>query len=477
MASSTGIIGPARALKKISEALGEKSSVWPQLQVAALTYTDNPPNVGDWPEYSSWQEMLSRHSLNVVLNLCADKDIIMELRSGLPAEVHLMEETPAQWLHALFRTHKVLLQKQATKSRLLQQTLDALPFPAIMFSPKGLVQHWNTHCARLTNVPAEKVLRKYKVGQSFYREERPLLGQIILEENDPQQITAMFDSPDVEVTPMENGVQVFGYVQLRGRLPGYYFITAQRIVKEDRILGSLELIQDMSAVSMLKTQLKEHQETLRLMMTNLPFPLLSTDLQGKIRFSNSAAQKNFMQKLRPESGEDTTNILTYLGQALSQEDIQNLGQWLEDTAIESNPSRTLSLDIKDSLWEITCIKSGENESENALWVLRNISEEENEERLSTALAFSGALSHELAQPLTAISNSARLLARTESRDQERIQKHKDILEKESERVMQVYRKLQNLTSYKLQGYLDTQIMDLDHSSEELFPFKDSGENE
>jgi hypothetical protein len=41
----------------------------------------------------------------------------------------------------------------------------------------------------------------------------------------------------------------------------------------------------------------------------------------------------------------------------------------------------------------------------------------------------------------------------------------------------VYRKLQNLTSYKLQGYLDTQIMDLDDSSDDLHPFETPGEDE
>jgi len=475
MGYSTGIIGPARLLDSITRILAAETSIWPQIQPVGLVYTDHPPQTESLPVYSFWKDLIKEHDIDVVINLSGDPKLRRELRFALPEETRLMEDVPGQWMHALFRAHRVWVKKQESKNQFLAQTLDSLPFPAILFNDRGLILHWNQNCAKLTDTSPEKVLGTYEAGSYFYGFQRPLLGQIILEEKDTDGIAARFEHPETDFTPLENGVQVSGYLQLRGRLPGYYLLTAQRIVLDGKVIGSLELIQDMSAITMLKSQLKEHKDTLQLMMTHLPFPLLSTDLSGRIRFKNAAAQKEFLNKMGTDAAGDRHNIFCYLKQAAGGEEIDNLSNWLTESPYATKPSRTLSLAIGNLQWEVTCIKTGDKESENALWILRNISEKESEDRLSTALAFSGALSHELAQPLTAISNSARLLSRTDPADKERIKKHNQILERESERVMAVYRKLQNLTSYKLQGYLDTQIMDLDDSSDDLHPFETPGE--
>jgi PAS domain-containing protein len=477
MGYSTGIIGPARLLDSITRILAAETSIWPQIHPVGLVYTDHPPQTESLPVYSFWKDLIQEHDIDVVLNLSGDPELRAEIRSELPPQACLMEDVPGQWMHALFRAHRVWVKKQESKNQFLAQTLDSLPFPAILFNDRGLVLHWNQSCAKLTDASPEKVLGTYEAGSYFYSHQRPLLGQIILEEKDADGIAARFEHPETDFTPLENGVQVSGYLQLRGRLPGYYLLTAQRIVLDGKVIGSLELIQDMSAITMLKSQLKEHKDTLQLMMTHLPFPLLSTDLSGRIRFKNTAAQKEFLNKMGTDTAGDRHNIFCYLKQAAGGEEIDNLSSWLTEVPYATKPSRTLTLGMDDLQWEVTCIKTGDNESESALWILRNISEKESEDRLSTALAFSGALSHELAQPLTAISNSARLLSRTDPADKERIKKHNYILERESERVMAVYRKLQNLTSYKLQGYLDTQIMDLDDSSDDLHPFETPGEDE
>jgi len=474
MSYSVGIVGPARLLSVIYRTFVPKTSIWPQIEIVGMAYTDKPPNTG-LPSYASWSELLKQHALNVVINLSDDKQVIKGLRSELPEHIRLMEDVPAHWMNALFRAHEVLHRKQDHKSRFLNQTLDSLPFAAILFNSRGHVIHWNKHCEALTEIPAEQIIGQNELGHAFYLEQRPLLGQIILKQDRVDKISAAFGQSETDFTLLENGVQVSGYLHLRGRLTGYYLITAQRIVKDGKVLGSLELIQDMSAVSLLKTQLEEHQDTLQLIMSNLPFPLLSTDLQGHINFHNAAAQNYFLTPLNKDENKKDNNIFSHLNEAIGKDDTRGLLGWLNEKQFESSPSRVINVTIQDKSWEITCIKTGETHSDNALWILRNISEKESEDRLSTALAFSGAISHELAQPLTAVSNSAYLLSRTDPADKKRIKKHNAILEKESERIMAVYRKLRNLNSYKLQGYLDTQIMDLDDSSDDLFPLENSGE--
>ncbi|MFW5791581.1 MAG: histidine kinase dimerization/phospho-acceptor domain-containing protein [Desulfohalobiaceae bacterium] len=129
-------------------------------------------------------------------------------------------------------------------------------------------------------------------------------------------------------------------------------------------------------------------------------------------------------------------------------------------------------------WEVTYfLIPGRPGSWTVAWILYNLTGKEEKSRVNAALAVAGAISHELSQPLTAIVNSAQLLVDTPLDNLERLKRHKNIISRESSRVFDLHRKLQNISKYKLKDYLDTHIFDLDESSELSLTIPDTPDEE
>jgi PAS domain S-box-containing protein len=86
------------------------------------------------------------------------------------------------------------------------------------------------------------------------------------------------------------------------------------------------------------------------------------------------------------------------------------------------------------------------------------------ERLMAAIETSGAVCHELNQPLQAIMAKAEMMMIHHQQDQT-LKRDLEVIISETERMSRITRRLQRITAYKTKEYLsDTRILDLDDSS-------------
>ncbi|WP_457571766.1 PAS domain-containing protein [Desulfovulcanus sp.] len=477
MISNFALIGPGKKVAYTAKSFLKNKQEWKQLgHLLAVTITDGHSIGLDIPEYFNWQEMLAHHHINAVINLDHDPALKQELRQNLPPEIDLAENIPGQLLHTLFLAKSVHKQKAEGKNIFLKHLVQTLPFAIIIFDRHGRVVYWNEHCEQLTEVKAKNVLGKKEVGVAFYYYQRPLVGQLILESLDHDNLRQFFSGQDIKIESFPNGVQISGFLPLRSRIQGYYQVTAMRIIRNNKILGSIQLIHDLNSLNLLKNQLRNQQEILQNILLRLPFPLIHTNLKGDIFFANKAAQDSFLPLF---NNKKTNNLFKLVPEILT-----HVSEYLADFEIGDHLTRELSqnfiLELDNNQWDVTCIIIPDEQSQNTamIWTIRNITVEETRNRLNAALAMSGAISHGLAQPLTAIINSAQLLANTDTKDIERIKRHQKIIAAESKRIFKIYRKLQNITQFKVQKYLDTQILDLEESSAEYsnFTFPESNDS-
>ncbi|MBT8763700.1 PAS domain-containing protein [Desulfohalobiaceae bacterium Ax17] len=469
MTPKFALIGPSKKVAYMARSFFKNKREWEQLgRLVSVTTTDGQSIELDIPHYFDWQDMLAQHQIDSIINLDHDPALKQELRRNLPSDVDLSENIPGQLLHTLFLAKSVHKQKALDKNIFLEQVVHALPFAIIVYDRQGRVIYWNEHCEQMTGVKAKDVLGKKKVGIIFYPYHRPLVGQLILESLDPDVIRQIFNEQDTNIKSFPNGIQVSGFIPLRSRIQGYYQITAMRIVRNDKVLGAFQLIHDVNSLVLLKNQLRNQQEIMQNILLRLPFPLIHTNLKGDIFFTNKAAENDFIPFTGNEKAE---NVFDLIPEAKNQ--ISEHLSTLQKDVLTRDLAQKFTLDLNSKQWDVTCIIIPDEQNKNSglIWILRNISAEETRDRLNAALAMSGAISHELAQPLTAIVNSAQLLARTEATDVERIRRHQKIITTESERVFKIYRKLQNITQFKVQKYLDTQILDLEESSDDLSSFE------
>jgi len=476
MTSNFALIGPGKKVAYMAKNFLNNKEEWKHLgHLLAVTITDEYSIGLDIPQYFNWQEMLACHHINAVINLDHDPALKQELRQNLSPEIDLVENIPGQLLHTLFLAKSVHKQKAEGQKTFLKHLVQTLPFAIIIFDPHGRVVYWNKHCEQLTEVKAENILGKKQAGFAFYYDQRPLVGQLILKNLNHDSLRQLFSEQDIKIEPFPDGVQISGFMPFRSRIQGYYRITAMRIIEKNKILGSIQLIHDLNSLNLLKNQLRNQQEILQNILIRLPFPLIHTNLRGDIFFANKAAQDNFL----PLFNNKTNNLFKLVPEILA-----HVSDYLADFEIGGHLATELSqnfiLELDNDQWDVTCIIIPDEQNQNTamIWILRNTTMEETQNRLNAALAMSGAISHRLAQPLTAIVNSAQIIARTATKDIERIKRHQKIIAAESERIFKIYRKLQNITQFKLQKYLDTQILDLEESSAEHsnFTFPESNDS-
>jgi PAS domain-containing protein len=467
---NVALIGGRKAVLRMHRTLEQsRGSQAAALNTVAFVLLDGPaPDEHPVPAYDDWREMFEAHRPGIVLLLDGSSRIKAEIRRNLPEDVELCESLPAQILNASILNQQAFVRKTRTRQHFLESFIQALPIAAILFDSRGQVLYWNQASAELTGMPQEQVLGRTDVGRSFYSVERPLLGQLILASLDLSEVAAHYPAAGIEIKAIPGGIQLMGHLRLRAEIEGYYHVVAQRIVNGERVIGSVQLIQDLSSWHVLQEQLQRQQEQLRTIIGHLPFPLVHTDIRGQVLYTNRAARQSaFHTRL---SGPDRLQDLNFL-ERFPEIDRVFKPHFLSEISLTHpvltpHQSKTLTIHLKDQEWAVTCLALPEQgKTWTLLWILHNISSKEEQDRLNAAVAMAGAISHELSQPLTAIINSAQLLGRTAPADEERLQRHLKIIAAEGERVLALYQKLHNISKFKLTNYLDMQIFDLEKSAD------------
>lgn len=449
MLGNFALIGPSKKLLSFIRAyLRYQEATKPMGNLVALTITDSKLLSVDFPQYFSWEEMLSKHNLNSVLNLETDPEFSLQLRKKLPPTIQLSENSPSFAYLSLYLAKNLYQQKISQKESFLNQILENSPFATIVFNRKGEVIYWNKACEELTGVTRNKVLGKSKVGFAFYEQEKLLLGQNVLKYNleTLKQIYQEQD-PSASFNVLNNGVAISGFWNLKGKLKGFYQVIAVKLSQGKKILGSLEIIHNISNIYELRSQVREYQEVLESLLNNLPYPLLYSLKDGRIIYINQAAKELFKSQL---TSTDSLHIANFLD--------------LSPMALEPGNS-SFEVEISEDLWEVINISLKEK---GMLWLFRNLSEEESKNKLKLVLSVAGAISHELSQPLTAVVNAAQLLAKSDPSNLDRIKRHQEIISKEGEKLFQIYTKLRNIEKVNLLPYIQNeQILDLKGGSEDF----------
>jgi signal transduction histidine kinase len=201
------------------------------------------------------------------------------------------------------------------------------------------------------------------------------------------------------------------------------------------------------------------EDQIKPVLSHIPYPTLLTKADGTILFANNSIyQLSLFENINLRSSK-APNLFQYLPKLeLEYRDNQS--------SVWEFVSKSVSLNHNEEQWEFTFIQVPKSTTHSHIvWLVHDLKGEEEEKRLNAAMSVVGAISHELSQPITAIVNSAQLLLSTPQGNIQRLQRHKEIISNESERIFDLYRKLRTINKYKLKNYLGTQIFDIEQSSD------------
>jgi PAS domain-containing protein len=471
MKNKIAIIGPGRLLNKVIRKMDRLMGL--KNKLVAVCITDQGQVDPGIPVYRDWREMVRSCGFDYLAMLSRDLDLKVEIRRNLPARVDLVEFVPAMEGARNLLAMIVYKRKREKKAYYLESLVEALPFAAMIFNRHGTLTHWNSICERMTGLKAMEVVGKKHAGRAFHPNERPLAGQMLLNDFKLSEYREFFPGPELEIELKPDSVMIKGFMGLKTNLRGYYQIICRKIIMDGQVIGAIELLQDLNPLFLLEEEAIRKQVMLRSIVNHLPFPMIQTGKDGLVVFVNEAAAAA-LEELSPSRKDGSYLNIFFALPELKEEFIpfiQGLSHGRDDVCeLETKFSRNVYWG--ESEWEVTCLRPPGQVAE-LIWIIRSVSARENEIQFNTALAIVGTICHELSQPITAVINSSRILSgikpQDRPQDRERAEKFMRIISEQGDLLEEKFKKLQNITRVRLQKYLDTQILDLDESTGNMKP--------
>ncbi|MCA1743264.1 MAG: PAS domain-containing protein, partial [Desulfovibrionales bacterium] len=291
-----GFIGPGRLLSQTVRKLSDVAGINIPGTVAGVCVTNKEGFELDLPVYSHWHELVLDCNLDFLIVLSDDSELKQDIRRNLSLDVELVEYVPAMIGISDLIASSIFRKKLSKKNKFLDSFIESIPFPVLAFNHNGFVTHWNSNCEKFTKVMAQNVLGKKDVGDVFFQDKRPLLGQMLLNDYSLSNYRQFFPDPDLEIVLKKDSVMIKGFLIFKGAIQGYFQITSQKIFLDDKVIGSIELIQDLNALTFLQEEATKKQAALHSIVSHLPFPMIQSSLNGDIIFSNKAGSE-FLEQM------------------------------------------------------------------------------------------------------------------------------------------------------------------------------------
>ncbi|MDY6917155.1 MAG: PAS domain S-box protein, partial [Chloroflexota bacterium] len=146
----------------------------------------------------------------------------------------------------------------------LSQIVDGSTVPIFVVNNLHVVTHWNRACENLTGVPATEVVGTSKQWKAFYRSERPVMADLVVDfvvDNVPEDLIARFYQGKYGKSALIEGAyeaeDFFPHIGDGGR---WLFFTAAPIRdQEGRVFGAIETLQDITERKRIEQALKESE--------------------------------------------------------------------------------------------------------------------------------------------------------------------------------------------------------------------------
>jgi PAS domain S-box-containing protein len=126
----------------------------------------------------------------------------------------------------------------------LAQIVEASPFAIFVIDSNHIITHWNRACAELTGLAAEEMVGTRDSWRAFYRQARPVLADLVVEEAEEDQVRAFYGER-VRPSAVDGGWEVVDQVEWCERWLSY---TATPLFGIDgKVTGAVETLHDLGA--------------------------------------------------------------------------------------------------------------------------------------------------------------------------------------------------------------------------------------
>jgi len=141
------------------------------------------------------------------------------------------------------------------KEEELKEIIDSLPTAAFFIDAKHKVVYWNKACEALTGVRAEEVVGTDNAWMAFYKEKRPVLADLVID--NPKDAEKYYKTVSRSKI-LENAYVVeTELVFPRSGRKAYVRATARPVYVGDNLLGVIETIEDLTELKQKEREIEE----------------------------------------------------------------------------------------------------------------------------------------------------------------------------------------------------------------------------
>ncbi|MDI9643037.1 MAG: methyl-accepting chemotaxis protein [Archaeoglobales archaeon] len=192
------------------------------------------------------------------------------------------------------------------KEEELKEIIDRLPVAAFFMDPQHKIVYWNKACEELTGVKAEEIVGTDKAWVAFYKEKRPVMADLILENpKDAEKFYKTITRSKI----LENAYIAESQIETRDGKRVFVRITASPVYIKGKIIGAIETLEDL-------TELKNKEKEIEEMLAYTGKCLAS--LSNGIRKLYDGEIGVRLQKLREDEFGETFNAFNEFAERLQQ---------------------------------------------------------------------------------------------------------------------------------------------------------------
>lgn len=193
------------------------------------------------------------------------------------------------------------------KEEELKESIDRLPVATFFMDPQHKIVYWNRACEELTGVKAEELIGTDKAWTAFYKEKRPVLADLVLE--NPKDAEKFYKTI-AKSKILENAYIAETQINFpRNNKEAYIKITATPVFVGGKLIGVVETLEDL-------TELKQKEKEIEEMLAYTGKCLASLSNGIKKLYNGEIGVR--LQKLRDDEFGETFNAFNEFADRLQQ---------------------------------------------------------------------------------------------------------------------------------------------------------------
>lgn len=162
-------------------------------------------------------------------------------------------------------------------SQVLHQIIDGGPLATFVVDGERQVTHWNRVCQLMTGKQAWEMLGRSDTWRAFFREERPLLVDLIVGNEAPQRFEDLFEGGLQASGHVPGAYQAEGFVSALGEQGRWLSFNAAPLRDAaGAIVGAVQTMQDVTERRQAEQELRRHRSELEHLVAERSAELSST---------------------------------------------------------------------------------------------------------------------------------------------------------------------------------------------------------